>query len=133
MENWRDIPGYEGRYQVSDLGNVRSVDRYVRLVAHGVETKRLARGKILRPGRTTSGHLTVALGRGNSQGVHALVVRAFVGPRPDGHEVLHLDHNPENNTLENLRYGNRGENVAMDYAVGVRKVHPNFIGARWRV
>jgi len=46
MEIWKDIPGYEGRYQVSDLGNVRSVDRYMRAVSKaGREYPRLARGK----------------------------------------------------------------------------------------
>lgn len=131
-ENWKDVPGYEGRYQVSDLGNVRSVDRRVRLVAHGKETTRHSPGCVLRPGTAQSGHLTVALGKGNSQWVHRLVMLAFVGPCPEGCEVLHLDHRPTNNTLANLKYGTRGENVAMDYVVGVRKVHPNFIGARWR-
>ena len=132
MENWKDIPGYEGRYQVSDLGRVRSVAHRVRLVCHGVETTRLSPGRVLRPGPTNSGHLSVALGKGNSKGVHTLVALAFLGPRPAKHEVLHLDHNPANNTVGNLKYGTRSENVAMDYQVGVRKVHPNFIGARWR-
>lgn len=132
MEQWKDIPGYEGRYQVSDQGRVRSLDRFVRLVAHGVETKRLARGKVLRPAPSPSGHLCVSLGRGSTKQVHALVALAFIGPRPENHEVLHLDHNPANNALTNLRYGTRAENVKMDYEVGVRKVHPNFIGARWR-
>lgn len=131
-ENWKDIPGYEGRYQVSDLGRVRSVDRRVRLVAHGIETTRLARGQMLRPGGRQSGHLTVALGRGNSQSVHVLVMLAFEGPCPDGHEVLHEDHDPTNNRRTNLRYGTRSENMKMDYAAGTRRVHPNFIGARWR-
>lgn len=132
MEAWRDIPGYEGRYQASDLGRVRSVDRRVRLVVHGVETTRLARGQMLRPGPTQSGHLTVALGKGNSQSVHALVLLTFVGPAPEDHEALHLNHTPADNRLTNLKWGTRGENIAMDHEVGVRKVHPNFIGARWR-
>ena len=74
----------------------------------------------------------MVLGRGNTKNVHWCVARAFLGEPPLKHEVLHLDHNPSNNALTNLRYGTRGENMAMDYAVGVRKVHPNFIGARWR-
>ena len=128
-ENWKDIPGFEGRYQASDAGRVRSVDRRVRLVAHGVETTRLARGRILRPAPSRSGHLSVVLGRSNTRGVHTLVMRAFVGEPPEGNEVLHLDHNPTNNALANLRYGTRSENMRMDYAAGKRKVHPNF--NRW--
>ncbi len=70
METWKDIPGYEGRYQVSDEGRVRSIDRPVRVVCHGVEAVRIAKGKMLRPGPSKSGHVTVALGRGNSRPVH---------------------------------------------------------------
>lgn len=132
MEAWRDIPGFEGRYQVSDQGSVRSVDHRVRLVAHGVETTRLVRGRILRPGPSTSGHLSVVLGRGNTRAVHVLVMLAFEGPCPEGMEVLHRNHTPSDNRFANLKYGTRGENIAMDHAAGTRRVHPNFIGARWR-
>ncbi len=129
MENWKDILGFEGRYQVSDLGRVRSLDRYVRLVAKGVETSRLAKGKILRPGKMKSGHVSVALGKGNSCLVHKLVMEVFKGPCPKGCEVLHLNHVPNDNRLENLKYGTRSENLKMDYKAGIRKVHPNF--NRW--
>jgi hypothetical protein len=111
MENWKAIPGYEGRYEVSDQGRVRSVDRRVRLVAQGVETTRFAKGQILRPGPCTDGgHLTVAIGKGNSMPVHLLVMLAFEGPRPDGADVAHGDGNPTNNRFGNLRYATRGDN-----------------------
>lgn len=121
MEIWKDLPGQEGRYQVSNMGSVRSTDRPVRVVCHGVDTVRIAKGKLLRPGRNKSGHVTVAIGRGNSRQVHQLVLEAFVGPCPDGCEVLHLNHNPADNRLENLRYGTRSENLRMDYAAGKRQ------------
>ena len=129
MEIWKNIPGYEGRYQVSNLGAVRSLDHPVRVVARGTEATRLSPGKLLRPGKMNSGHVTVALGKGNSRCVHQLVLEAFVGPRPKGHEVLHLNHNPSDNRLANLKYGTRSENMKMDYAVGTRRAHPNF--NRW--
>lgn len=132
MEVWKDIPGQEGRYQVSDLGNVRSVDRYVRIVRHGVDTMRFAPGKVLRPGRTQSGHMSVAIGKGKSKPVHQLVLAAFEGPCPEGYEVLHLNHDPSDNRHSNLRYGTRSENLKMDYAAGRRSVPEKFIGARWR-
>ena len=133
-EIWKDVPGFEGRYQVSDQGRVRSVDHRVRLVARGTETTRAVRGRILRPGpqKNASGHLTVAIGKGNSRQVHQLVMEAFEGPCPDGMEVLHDDHDPTNNRRTNLKYGTRSENIKADYAAGTRTVHPNFIGARWR-
>lgn len=119
-EIWKDIPGYEGRYQASDQGRVRSVDHRVRLVAQGVETTRLVPSKILSPGRGQSGHVSVALSKGNSKMVHAIVLQTFVGPAPAGHETLHLNHTPSDNRLSNLRYGTRSENLKMDYANGSR-------------
>lgn len=111
-EVWKDIPGYEGRYQASSEGRIRSVTRRVRLVAHGTETTRLSKGQILRPGKARSGHVSVVLGHGaaGSQ-VHQLVAMTFLGPCPDGCEVCHNDGNPENNALSNLRYDTRSENI----------------------
>ena len=116
-EQWRDIPGWEGLYQVSNIGQVRSLDREIRCI-NGV-LKRL-RGKVLTPAAAPSGHMSVVLGRGNTKQVHQLVMSAFVGPKPAGMEVLHKDHNPGNNRRSNLKYGTRSENVLMDYDAGVR-------------
>lgn len=97
-EIWKAIPGYEGQYEVSDLGRVKSYRRY-------------KEGRILRPGRMPQGHLSVALGRRNSQCVHKLVLLAFVGPAPLNHECLHANGIPSDNRLENLRWGTRTENI----------------------
>lgn len=136
IENWKDIPGYEGRYQVSDLGNVRSVDRVVVCGSrHGGNRPRRYTGKHIAGGPHPMGYRQVALyvdGVQHSHTVHTLVALAFLGPPPAGHEVLHKDHNKTNNTLANLMYGTRSLNVKMDYEAGTRKVHPSFIGARWR-
>ena len=127
MEEWRDIPGFEGRYQASDEGNVRSLERLVRLVTkNGGEMQVRKRGRQHRPGRTKSGHVTVAIGRGNSRMVHQLVLEAFIGFCPEKMEVLHMNHIPSDNRLSNLKYGTRSENLKMDYAAGTRKKHPNF-------
>lgn len=119
QEIWKEIPGFEGRYEASDQGRVRSVDNYVACGAAGIG-RRLVKGRVLKPGRTSTGHVTVAVGKGNSLGVHALVMLAFEGPAPEGHEVLHLNHTPSDNRRGNLRYGTRGENLVMDYANGSR-------------
>jgi len=97
-ENWKAVPGHEGRYEVSDLGRVKSFCRR-------------KEGVFLRPGRMPGGHLSVALGKGNSQCVHKLVLFAFVGPPPEKHECLHANGVPADNRLENLRWGTRGENI----------------------
>lgn len=119
---WKDIPGYEGRYQASTDGQIRSVDRYVRLVAHGKETKRLAKGKVLRPAPyEKGGHLSVVLGhKTNGSPVHRLIALTFIGPCPDGCEVCHNDGNPKNNAVENLRYDTRSENIKDVYRQGRR-------------
>lgn len=76
-----------------------------------------------------SGHVSVALGKGNSKLVHALVLLAFVGPRPDGFDILHMNHVPTDNRLSNLRYGTRSENMKMDYEVGTRSTPAAWINS----
>jgi hypothetical protein len=132
-ENWKPVVGAESAYEVSDTGRVRSLSRRVRLVTRQAgETTRLVPERVLRPGPTRSGHVSVAIGKGNSRLVHQLVLEAFVGPCPSGCEVLHLNHNPADNRLSNIKYGTRSENMKMDYAAGTRTVPAAFIGARWR-
>ena len=116
-EVWRDIPGYEGRYQASNLGRIRSVDRRVN-ICHGAT--RLMKGRVLRPaGQKSDPHLRVVLGHGAPGSlVHRLVAETFLGPCPDGQEVRHLDGNPLNNCLENLAYGTRRENILDVYRIG---------------
>lgn len=104
MEAWRDIPGFDGRYQVSDQGRVRSVDRYIGTKSKtGTQAHRLLRGRVLKPQRHTNGYRQVTL-RGRTYLIHILVMRAFAGNCPDGHEVAHRDGDRTNNVFLNLRY-----------------------------
>lgn len=124
-EIWKAIPGFEGKYEVSNLGRVRAIPHRVRgMHKSGTRFMRVSPGRILRPGRYKSGHVSVAIGRGNNRLVHQLVLEAFVGPCPEGCEVLHLNGVPNDNRLENLKYGTRSENLKMDYDTGVRKLTP---------
>ena len=117
MEEWRDVKGYEGAYQVSNLGNVRSVDRRIKC-ADGV-TRKFA-GKDLKPyrGAWRGEYYTVNLTIGNNIRptlIHRLVAEAFV-PNPDGKaEVNHIDGNKLNNSSENLEWVTHREN--MEHAV----------------
>lgn len=110
-EEWRDIAGHEGAYQVSSLGRVRSLDRIIVQASKlGAVHPRRMRGKVLAATVKTSGHLEVALGARNRRDVHQLVALTFIGPRPVRCEVRHLDGNPTNNQAANLAWGPRGAN-----------------------
>lgn len=127
-EEWRDIPGYEGKYQASSLGRIRSLDRRVPC-AHGAT--RTMKGRVLRPaGQKRDPHLFVVLGhKAHGSPVHSLVAAAFLGPRPAGQEVRHLDGNPQNNRVDNLAYGTRTENILDVMRIGRawRKLTPDQV------
>jgi hypothetical protein len=109
-EVWRDVVGYEGLYEVSDRGQVRSLDRWVRC---GETAQRLVPGQTMATFQHTSGYPMVQLsGRPGDRRhlVHVLVLKAFKGPCPDGQEGLHWDDDSNNNSLANLRWGTRSEN-----------------------
>lgn len=110
---WRDVPGFEGSYQVSDDGRVRSLDR---LIVNRAGVVRLWRGRVHRTpvrGDYPHIHLTDSHGGpGRNAGVHILVAEAFLGPRPAGMQVAHTDGNALNPRLDNLRYATPSENEA---------------------
>jgi hypothetical protein len=85
---WRPVVGFEGIYEVSNFGSVRSVDRVV--VCHdGVKYRR--RGQVISQQVTPKGYRSVSLLGGKKFFVHRLVLEAFVGPRPEGCITLHAD------------------------------------------
>lgn len=109
-EQWRPVVGWDGVYEVSDFGRVRSVDR---TVTYRDGRVRRYPSRVLAVGHHGIGHEHVVLcydGRNETRQVHLLVMAAFVGPAPDGMECLHLDGDPTNNRLDNLRWGTRSEN-----------------------
>jgi hypothetical protein len=100
-ERWLAIPGYEGFYEVSDQGHVRSVRHMTRAGWRG--------GKLLKPFPDSDGYLRVNLSRhGVITGlrpVHGLVLLAFTGPMPPGQQVRHGTGGKRDNRLANLCYG----------------------------
>lgn len=96
QEVWKPIPGYEGRYEVSDQGRVRNNNK-----------------KILALCSVSGGYKAVSLGKNNSKLIHRLVVAAFLGSAPlDKRLVLHGNGDRFDNRLSNLRYGNHKDNSA---------------------
>jgi hypothetical protein len=115
-ERWRTIPDFEGLYEVSDHGRVRSLDRIVRkrVVRGGPIIQIRRRGKVLSLSPDSHGYPMVNLcsdGQQQSSLVHHLVLNTFVGPRKSGQECRHLDGNRANNELCNLTWGTALENA----------------------
>ena len=121
-EIWKDIPGYEGEYQASTMGRIKSLKRktYSKNWSTGKPFARTIPERILRPGRfCKAGHVSVILRRGgNGKPVHRLIMKTFRGEAPDGMEVLHRNGDPTDNRLSNLRYGTRTENILDVYHQG---------------
>lgn len=105
-EIWKPVVGWEGYYEVSNHGRVRSVER-VLIRSNG--RRFTVRQQIMRTFTEHKNHVLVTLNKdGNRSGknrlVHQLVLEAFVGPRPDGLVACHFDDNPQNNHVSNLRW-----------------------------
>ena len=110
-EQWKDVVGYEGYYQVSNLGRVRSIDRVIRHKRYGPMK---LKGRLIQPARRNhqKEYLSVGLHKNNRQKtiqVHVLVARAWIGPCPQGQQVRHGRKGMGNNSLTNLCYGTSQE------------------------
>lgn len=107
-EIWKSIPGYEGLYEVSNIGNVRSLFRYK---------------KTLKPSLTNNGYLYYQLFKnkvGKNHYAHRLVATAFV-PKEEGKEIVnHKDENKTNNCAENLEWVSHIENCRWGTAIARR-------------
>ncbi len=111
LEAWRPIAGWEGLYEISSHGRIRALARTTphwrggirRLPARLMSTKNAAR------------YVRITLksnGREECISVHAAVLEAFVGPRPEGHHACHADGDSQNNMLSNLRWASPRDNNA---------------------
>ena len=112
-EKWKDIFGYDGMYQVSDLGRVRSL--------------KFGRVKVLRPGKNKWGYLQVLLSKGGkckNYKVHRLVASAFI-PNSDENktQINHIDECKQNNRVSNLEYCTASYNLSYN-GLRYRRHHP---------
>lgn len=125
-EIWKDIPGYEGRYQASTEGRIRSLDRITHQIPSNgkQEYDRLKKGKILNSCIGSNGYPYVGLRREQKSDnatwlpVHHLVALTFIGQRPEKTHICHANGNKEDNRVENLRYDTPTENGRDVYRYG---------------
>lgn len=134
MENWRAVTGFEGRYEVSDLGRVRSLDRIIERVdgrkgANGNIVKCRLKGRLLRPGLDGNGYPSVVL-PDRTWTVAVLVLRSFIGPAPEGEECCHRDGKRANSDLTNLKWGTRASNVEDMIAHGTKARGSQYASAK---
>ena len=112
-EIWRDVVGYEGLYQVSNLGRVKSLPRTT------------TKGKTLKiQVNSINKYCYVCLCRDNKKSqkrVHILVANAFLGDNPNKLQVNHIDGDKTNNTTTNLEYCTQSENMKHAYLMGLEK------------
>lgn len=116
-ETWKPVVGYEGSYEVSDHGRVRSLDRWVH---HGKgDSMRRMYGKMLKPSKDAQGRMVFSLrkdGKTKQAKVHRVLMQSFVGECPPNMEVCHNDGNSTNNCICNLRYDTHSSNC-MDMVI----------------
>lgn len=121
MEIWKEIPGYEGLYQASSLGRIRTCENKV--TSNALYPKRVWKSRIMK-GRGDSPHTgrRVSLwknGRSQSYLVARLVAMTFLGAPPKDYTVNHKDGNRMNNSIDNLEWLSLGDNVRHAFATGL--------------
>lgn len=119
-EVWKSVVGYEGIYEISNFGNVRSLPRLIKRKGGDYFDK----GCVLAKSKTTTGYWKVELsvsGKRRSCKVHRLVAAAFINNPDNKPMVNHMDGNPLNNHVDNLEWCTQSENMRHAYDNGLRK------------
>lgn len=116
VEEWRPIEGWEGLYEVSNMGRVRSLDRYIDIVNDQWKpTQRFCRGRVLKQTMNIYGYMLITLHKDRTvvtKLVNRLVAQAFI-PNPNNlPETNHKDQNPANNRADNLEWCDRIYNLS---------------------
>lgn len=127
-EQWKPVPEWEGKYEVSNAGEVRSLDRHV---VRSDSSSQTIKGRPMSLSTSSTGYLVVRLSSTNptrrlTARVHRLVASAFL-PNPEGKpQVNHIDSDRRNNRVENLEWVNGSENLTHGYHHGAVKLPHRF-------
>ena len=124
-EVWKSIDGYEGLYEVSNLGRVRSLDRVVYRSYKGHPNWPMkVKGRVLRSGTDRGGYSFVILQNKGKRCrlVHRLVAEAFMSNTENKEEINHIDGNKKNNSVDNLEFCTPSENMRHAFNTGLRKL-----------
>jgi hypothetical protein len=130
QEEFRSIPGYEGYYEVSNFGNVKSLEREILINGKYPST---VKERIFKLSLETRGYYVVHFnknGKSKNMKIHVLVAMAFLGHVPDGTMKIvvdHIDNNPLNNHVSNLQLISNRENLSKDKKNGSSK----YTGVLW--
>ena len=128
VEVWKDISGYEDKYQVSNCGNVRSLEYH--------NAKGLKRTKNLKPATDCKGYLRCALSKNNilrTFKVHRLVAMAFLENPNNLPQVNHKDGNKKNNRVDNLEWSDNSQNIQHAYNNGLIRHHHGWRATKIRI
>lgn len=119
-EKWKDVEGYEGRYQVSDAGRIKSF-----VTRHNIHSEQIRKQR-----KTNAGYLSINLtdkhGKISVYYVHRLVAQSFIGTIPPKHEVNHINGNKTDNRAANLEIVTSSQNQIHAFKHGLQK--PTIIG-----
>ena len=118
IEEWRDIKNYEGVYQISSLGRIRSLDRYVDDKGH----KRFVKGKILKPSKHKNNYEYVVLYDRKHRMIHRLVAETFIDNIDNKRTVNHINGNKSDNRVINLEWCTHKENINKAWDLGLYKI-----------
>lgn len=136
-EEWKAVPGYEGIYEASTLGRVRSLDRVIhKLNRWGSVSPMKLHGRVLAGGPHVGGYESMHLYRDGVQWAtvtHIVIALTFIGPCPIGQETMHANGNKYDNRLENLSYGTHKENEDAKDVHGTRPKGEQSTSAKLRV